>query len=188
MDVEGLLKNTWYVFRDNFVALVVGSIVAVIGSILIVTIAPLFYGLTYMALKGVKGEKVEINDVFEGFHHFVKSWIFAIITGVLLFVGYMAFVIPGVILSILLVYALPLLVIKDYNSIDAIRESISFSRENLADTLVIFVVGVFINFVGGAITFGFIFSLPFATILYTKAANNLVKEHETYPETEVVGG
>lgn len=188
MDVEGLLKNTWYVFRDNFVALIVGAIVAVIGSILIVTIAPLFYGLTYMTLKGIKGEKVEINDIFEGFHHFFRSWVFAIIAGVLLFVGYMAFIIPGVILSILLIYALPLLVIKGYGGIDAIRESINFSRDNLADSLVLFVIGVFINFVGGAIPFGFIFSLPYTTILYTMATNNLLKEHKTYPETEIIGG
>ncbi|MFP4655297.1 MAG: glycerophosphodiester phosphodiesterase [Methanohalobium sp.] len=164
---------------------------AVIGSILIVAIAPLFYGLTYMTFKGIKGEKVEINDIFEGFHHFVRSWIFAIIAGVLLFVGYIAFVIPGIILSILLIYALPLLVIKGYGGIDAIRESINYSRENPADTLVLFVIGVFISFAGGAIPFGFILSLPYTTILYTMAANNLIKEHEIhdiYPETEFVGG
>lgn len=66
MEIEKLLKDSWEIFQKNIVAFIVGTLIAGIGSILIVTIAPLFYGVTYMAVKGIKGETVEIGDVFAG--------------------------------------------------------------------------------------------------------------------------
>ena len=103
---------------------IIATLVAMIGSILIVTIAPLFYGLVDMAVRGVKGEPIDYKDVFSGFDHFVRSWGFAIVAAVLLLVGYMLLIIPGIILSILLLYAFPLLVIRGYSGVDAIKESI----------------------------------------------------------------
>ncbi|WP_281361331.1 hypothetical protein [Methanolobus zinderi] len=41
MDYESLLKSAWNFQKDNIVTYAVGALIAFIGSILIVTIAPL---------------------------------------------------------------------------------------------------------------------------------------------------
>jgi len=184
MDVEVLLKDSLNVFKDNFVAYIIGTLVAVIGSIFIVTMAPLFYGLAYMAMRGVKGEKVEINDVFEGFNHFVKSWVFVIVYLVLVIIGFVLLVVPGIILLILLIYALPLLVIRDYGAIDAIKESINIGKANFTDTVVIFVIALVINAIGGSIRIGTVLTAPFVMIFYTLGAYGLIGEST---RTEVAG-
>lgn len=184
MDVENILYRSWDVFKENIVAFIVGALIAVIGSILIITIAPLFYGLTHMAVKGIKGEKVEINDVFEGFNHFVRSWVFVLASSILVFIGYLLLVIPGIVLSIMLVYGLPLLVIRGYGGTDAIGESISLSKSNFVDTLVLFIIGLVLNAIGGWIPFAFALTLPFSLIFYSLAAYELMEE---YPETEIAG-
>ncbi len=109
-----------YIQKSHRSLYIIGTLVAVFGSIFIITMAPLAYGLTYMAVRGIKGETVETNDVFEGFNHFIRSWVFVITAGILLLIGYIFLIIPGIVLSILLIYALPLLVLRDYSEIDAI--------------------------------------------------------------------
>lgn len=176
MDIEVLLKDSWDIFKNNIVAYIIGTLVAILGSFFIVTIAPLFYGLAYMAMRGVKGEKVEINDVFEGFNHFVQSWIFMIVSVVLIFIGVMLLVVPGIILLILLIYALPLLVIRDYGAIDAIKESINIAKANFTETIFIFLVAMVISLIGGSIRIGAILTTPFIMIFYTLGAYGLIGE------------
>jgi len=145
----------------------------------------LSYGLTYMAVRGIKGETVEINDVFEGFNYFIRSWVFVIAAGILLMIGYIFLVIPGIILSILLIYALPLLVLRDYGGIDAIKESINIGKDNFTDTLILFVIIVVLNAIGGGIPLAFALVLPYTTICYTLAASSLIEE--TSNTTAVAG-
>ena len=179
MQIETIMTDSWNIFKNNIVAYIIGTLIAVIGSIFIITIAPLFYGLTYMAVRGMKGETVEINDVFEGFNNFIRSWVFVIAAGILLMIGYFFLIIPGIILSILLIYALPLLVLRDYGGIDAIKESINIGKENFTDTLVLFVIIVVLNAIGGAIPLAFALVLPYTTICYTLAASSLIEETST---------
>ena len=185
MDIEVLLKDSWNIFKDNIVAYIIGTLIVILGSIFIVTIAPLFYGLAYMAVRGVKGEKVEINDVFEGFNHFVKSWIFLIVAGVLLFIGYLLLLIPGIILSILLIYALPLLVIRDYSAIDAIKESINLAKANFTETIVLFIIAMVLSSIGGLIRIGAVLTTPFIMIFYTLGAHGLIGKSPK--RTEIAG-
>ena len=176
MDIGNVLNNSWNIFKNNIVAYIIGTLIAVIGSIFIITIAPLVYGLTYMAVRGIKGETVEINDVFEGFNNFIRSWVFVIAAAILIMIGYIFLVIPGIILSILLIYALPLLVLKDYGGIDAIKESINIGKENFKDTLILFVIIVVLNAIGGSIPLAFALVAPYTTICTALAASNLIEE------------
>ena len=185
MQIETIMADSWNIFKNNIVAYIIGALIAVIGSIFIITIAPLFYGLTYMAVRGIKGETVEINDVFEGFNNFIRSWVFVIAAGILIMIGYIFLVIPEIILSILLIYALPLLVLRDYGGIDAIKESINIGKENFTDTLVLFVIIVVLNAIGGGIPLAFALVLPYTTLCYTLAASSLIEEAPTAVAGEI---
>ncbi|HJH30828.1 MAG TPA: hypothetical protein C5S50_01230 [Methanosarcinaceae archaeon] len=94
-------------------------------------------------------------------------------------------VISCIILSILLIYALPLLVLRDYGGIDAIKESINIGKDNFTDTLILFVIIVVLNAIGGGIPLAFALVLPYTTICYTLAASSLIEE--TSNTTAVAG-
>lgn len=90
------LEKSWDVFKNNAVAYIVGLLIAAIGSCFTFGIlsAPLWYGFGYMAIKGSRGEKVEIGDVFYGlrtFREFIRSWVYCIVPALIfLLVGLIA--------------------------------------------------------------------------------------------------
>ncbi|MDK2892074.1 MAG: hypothetical protein PWQ49_466 [Methanohalophilus sp.] len=175
LDHEQIFSDTWKVFKRDFVTYIIATLVTTIGSTLIITAAPLFYGLYYMVLKGIRGEEIEIKDVFEGFNHFVKSWVFFIVAAILLMIGFMLLVVPGIVIGILLIYALPLLVIKEYGGIDAIKESIEIARDNFVDTLILAIVLWVISAIGGYVVVGFLITIPIVAIAETIATMRLIE-------------
>ncbi|MCD4806289.1 MAG: glycerophosphoryl diester phosphodiesterase membrane domain-containing protein [Methanococcoides sp.] len=180
MDYEDIFSRSWNAFKGNVAAFIVATIIVVFGSIFIVTIAPLFYGLTYMAVKGLRGEKVEINDVFEGFNRFVKSWVLLLVSVILIGIGYMLLILPGIILSILLIYSFPLLVIKDYGAMDAIKESIDISKQNFVDSLVLFIIVAIISTIGGVTYLGTFVTTPIITLALVAAAESYLGTEGNY--------
>ncbi|MCD4801264.1 MAG: glycerophosphoryl diester phosphodiesterase membrane domain-containing protein [Methanococcoides sp.] len=180
MDYEDIFSRSWNAFKGNVAAFIVATIIVVFGSIFIVTIAPLFYGLTYMAVKGLRGEKVEINDVFEGFNRFVKSWVLLLVSVILIGIGYMLLILPGLILSILLIYSFPLLVIKDYGAMDAIKESIDISKQNFVDSLVLFIIVAIISTIGGITYLGTFVTTPIITLALVAAAESYLGTEGNY--------
>ena len=103
---EGV-KKAFDTFVQNIVAYIVGVLIAIIGSIFIITIAPLFYGLYYMAIKGARGEQVEIKDVFYGFSSIgviIRSWIGFLVVGLIsAIIGFIVGFIIGFILGLVIV-------------------------------------------------------------------------------------
>jgi len=180
LDYEDIFSRSWNAFKDNVAAFIIATIIVVFGSIFIVTIAPLFYGLTYMAVKGLRGEKVEINDVFEGFNRFVKSWVLLLVSVILISIGYMLLILPGLILSILLIYSFPLLVIKDYGAMDAIKESIDISKQNFVDSLVLFIIMAIISAIGGITYIVSLVTIPIITLALVAAAESYVGTEGNY--------
>ncbi len=51
-----------------------------------------------MGLKTVKGEEVQVGDVFRGFDYFVTSWIMTIVGAVAVLIGLILLIIPGLLL------------------------------------------------------------------------------------------
>ncbi|MBP2031021.1 putative membrane protein [Methanohalophilus levihalophilus] len=175
MDHEQIFSDTWNVFRKDFVTYIIATLIVSVGSILVITAPPLFYGIYYMVLKGIRGEEIEIKDVFEGFNYFVKSWVFAIVAVILLAIGFMLLFIPGLVLMVLLIYALPLLVIRDYGGVDAIKESIEIGRANFVDTLILAIVIWIISAIGGYVVVGFLITLPIVAIAETIATMRMLE-------------
>lgn len=186
MEFGKILNDSWTIFRSNAVAYIVGLLIAIFGSVFIITIAPLMYGFTYMAYKGTKGEKVEIADVLYGFKHaFVKSWIlflgmfipiFLISSIVTYFVGQNLGLIVETIISILLTYALALLVIRDYTAIDAIKESLEIVQKNPVETIILFVITFALITVGTlALIIGMLITIPIAEIFLVYVTKELMK-------------
>lgn len=181
MEIEKILKDSWEIFQKNMVAYIIGALIAIFGSIIVITSPPLFYGLTYMAAKGARGETVEIADVFAGFKadKFIQSWILFLVLGIPIFIGFLLLIIPGIIISIafsiLFLYALPLMVLKDASAIDALKESMEMAKADLQDTIILVVIFMILNAIGSAVWVGTFLTMPFSLIVLILAIPLLTK-------------
>ncbi|WMW22233.1 hypothetical protein RE476_12825 [Methanolobus mangrovi] len=179
MDYEVALKNSWNVVKDNLVTFIVGLLITAVGSILIVTIAPLVYGFTFMAVKGARGEIVEINDVFEGFKkdNFIRSWtfmlVYMVVAGIL---GEIASILSTIV-GILFMFTMPLLVIKGYGGIDGIKESIEIVKTVPVESIIVYVITLVLTMIGAILLgVGLLITVPISTVFLANATFELSKK------------
>ncbi|MDV0445345.1 hypothetical protein MmiAt1_09190 [Methanimicrococcus sp. At1] len=171
--ITSSLKKGWDAFIGNIVAYIVGLIIMIIGSILIVTAAPLMYGMYYMVLKGLRGEKVEIKDIFYGFSSvsmFIRSWIgFIVYILIIVIIGFILGFIGGAIsaatgsaavaslmslliliityiIEIFVYYSLYIYVMTpSENIIYAMKESIGVGKSNILTVLITIILASIIS-------------------------------------------
>jgi len=184
------LKNGWETFKNNAVAYIVGLLILIVAGVLcflvipIVLIAPLMYGYYYMAVKGSRGEKVEIGDMFIAFKSvgaFIRSWIYWIVYFIaLIIIGVIAYLISivsvtlgSLIQSLLtLIWALVAffsiyvyIMSPSRSAIDAYKEGLNILKSNLIMTIVTYIVYCVLCFIGFLlIGFGILVTFPIALV------------------------
>ncbi|MDI6859996.1 MAG: hypothetical protein QMC85_05835, partial [Methanocellales archaeon] len=98
------------------------------------------------------------------------------IAAILIVIGLILLVVPGLLLIALLQYAIPLMILKEMGTVDGIKKSINIGRENFTFTILLAITCFVINALGSALGIGWIISMPFTTLCFTKAAMDLTKE------------
>ena len=172
MNYEGLLKNSWNFQKDNIVTYAVATLIAFVGMIFIVTIAPLYYGFVNVAVKGARSQPVEINDVFEGFRNgnFVRSWVYMLIYLIVVGIASEIASILGTIVGIVFIFGMPLLVIKGYSGVDAVKETFELVKANPVESLVLYIIVAVLNVIGAiALIIGLLVTVPLSMIFLAKA-------------------
>ncbi len=176
MNYEGLLKDSWNFQKNNIVTYVLGTLIAIVGMVLIVTIAPLYYGLVNMAVKGARSQTVVINDVFEGFKggNFIRSWVYMLIYLIVISIASEILTVLGTIVAIVFLFGMPLLVIKGYSGIDAVKGTFELVKANPVETIILYITMVILYFVGTlALMVGLLITVPLYQIVLAKATIEL---------------
>ena len=166
-DVIHPLKRATGIFIANIAAYLAGIVIAVLGSVLIVTVAPFIYGLYYMAIKGTRGEEVKIKDVFYGFSStdmFTRTWVGFIGFGFVFFIvislsligrlldmavlfSFLSLVVCFILLIFLYFTPYIYVMTPSKNIIYAIKESVRIGKTNIVMTiLTILVAAIFLIF------------------------------------------
>lgn len=103
-------------------------------------VAPLSYGLAYLFLKSVRGEKFDISDMFDCFKTDYLNIVLAnLLTGAIIIAGFIVFIIPGIIFACKLAFVPYLVMDKKLEVIEAVKTSWSMTRGH---TWTIFFMGL----------------------------------------------
>lgn len=174
MRVEDILNESFEMYKKQFVPFIIATLIAAVGSIFIITAPPLFFGIYYMALKMIRGEQVEIGDVFRGFDYFIVSWLIAIIGGLAIIVGFIFLIIPGLLLIVLFQYTIPIAISENLGAIDSLQKSYKIGRENLEFSIILGVVLWVIKGIGNGL--GWIIIFPFTVTCLCVASGKLIEK------------
>lgn len=149
-----------------------------LDSLLGILMMPLGIGTTAFFISLIENENFEAKDLFKYYHDFVKIIGVTVLMGLIVMLGYICFIIPGIILT--LSYSLvPLILIKKPEL--GIVETLKYSREKMqGHKLDTFVLGL--SFIGwailGTLTFGilYIWLYPYMQLTFTKFYLNILGE------------
>lgn len=150
----------------------------ILDSLLGILMMPLGIGTTAFFVSLIENENFEAKDLFKYYHDFVKVIGVTILMGLIVMLGYICFIIPGIILT--LSYSLvPIILIKKPEL--GIVETLKYSREKMqGHKLDTFVLGL--SFIGwailGTLTVGilYIWLFPYMQLTFTKFYLNILGE------------
>jgi len=180
MTTETMLQDTldkgFKLFKKQYVALILGTLLAAAGSIFIITIPPLFFGVYYMAIQAMKGKKIKITDVFKGFNYFVVSWVMFIVGFAAIIVGLICFILPGLLLMVAFQYAAPIAILEDKGAIESLKKSMRITQDNAGFSVILWLFVAIIDGIGGALRVGWLVSHPYTVLCTCIAADKLGKK------------
>ena len=122
---------------NTFKANAVNHIIVFLVFVLVVSfscgllIGPMFVGYYKYFAKEESGGKPEIGDLFKGFDHFVPAFVAGIVGFILIAIGNMLCLIPGLLIAPLLPVALVLVVRGETDGIQALKKGWTLLKPNL---------------------------------------------------------
>jgi hypothetical protein len=122
MDVGAVLGESWRIYIRDIVVLTLATLVA--GFLTIVTIGILggamYAGLYLMVIERIRDGKVpEVGDVFDCMDRWVQLFGTTLALVILVAIGFVLFIVPGVYLVVIWAFVIPLMAEKRLNFAEA---------------------------------------------------------------------
>jgi hypothetical protein len=121
VDIGGAISRGWALVRDNLWVFIAATVLSWLISVGLAFVPVLGWvvgfvmlgGLDYMFLRRIRGETVQIGDVFAGFNiAFLHLALAGLVKGLLTCLGLILCILPGIYLAVGYVFALPLVIDK----------------------------------------------------------------------------
>lgn len=113
--IGGACGGITTVARYNVVLTVIASVVGVVVGALVG--GPLALGVSACYLKLIRGQKVDIGNMFDGFKNFLNAFLLYLINGILVFLWSLLLIIPGIIKAY--AYSMSTYLLADNPTLDA---------------------------------------------------------------------
>ncbi len=177
MDFKELLENSWRSFTEFLPSLLINTLVLVIVTLFTLGIlGPVCTaGYTQSLLLAIREKrKPEVGDLFSHMNLFLPLLAFFIVAGIIMFIGLLVLVLPGIIAGLALyffcLYLLPLMTDKGLGLVEAVKESSRMAMEDpVVEHVAVVAIYIGITALGQVIPFGIIFALPIATLFLLNA-------------------
>lgn len=146
------------------------SVLSVVSLISLIIYGLLYAGLFRMATRQMRGETVTIGDLFDFGDVALQAILGSILTSIIIYLGLILCIIPGLIFSGLLMFTFPLIVDQKMSALEAIATSFNTLKSQwLMATVFIIVIG-FIAMLGFLFcVVGALITIPLALLSITVA-------------------
>jgi hypothetical protein len=193
IDIGACLNRAWDLYMKDFGALFgVTALMLLLNAIALyaasrvnlytggylfnaLVCTPLMAGLFWFYLKRIRGETASVEDLFAGYRMaFMPLLLAAMIKGVLIGLGTLFCVLPGLFLSLIWAFTTPLIIDKRLEFWPAMETSRQAVMENVFAFLLLFLLsaGIFLSGIL-ACGVGFIFTAPLSLLVIAYAYNDL---------------
>lgn len=181
--VPEIARESWALFQKEALVFVLGTAVVLLLSAvsLGVLLGPLAVGFLDLVAKALRGEPVQVGDVFNRFDAFASSLIALLIVGVAVCVGTLLFVVPGLIAGLFSGFTLHAIAYEGLQAVPAIKRSAQMVRDNLVNSLVLFLLIAVAQSLGGSVVFGVLLTTPLSLIASAIAYRRLAATSESTP-------
>lgn len=177
MDFKAHIEKAWNLTIRYIAPLVLMTLVmAVVSFITLGILAPVVMaGYMHSILLMIReGRDPRIQDLFSHMRLFLPLFLLGLILVIIIMVGFMVLVLPGIIISLAaafcLLYVLPLMTDKGLGVVEAVKESVRMSTGgSIVDQIVIVVIYVGVSALGGSLFIAWLFTQPFATVFLLSA-------------------
>ncbi len=166
VDFGAAIKVGWEGFTRKPVELIVGWSLAFLSSLLLVTAGAAILGMVKQALGAVRGEEITIGTAFEGYENFVSGLVLSILLVVVMTLGFMACILPGIALAVMLQWTFYCAVDdQELGAVDAMKESWEMAKSNIAAPIIAMLIGFGLSMLGGFVPFGFVITAPLSLVI-----------------------
>ncbi|NTU53240.1 MAG: hypothetical protein HGA97_05995 [Chlorobiaceae bacterium] len=112
LNSSGYIRKGWEMFQEHigefigftlivFAVSIVSSKLESLGSLLFSSLAaPLYAGYTIAAFRILSGQTLQFSDFFKGFNYFLPLFLGSLASGILVGIGFVLLIIPGIYLAI----------------------------------------------------------------------------------------
>ena len=192
IDIGSAVSRGWALVRDNAGVLIAATVLGWLISVGIAFVPVLGWvvaivligGLDYMFLRRIRGEAVQIGDVFAGFNRaFLNLSLTGLVKWLLTCLGLILCILPGIYLAVGYVFALPLVIDKNMEFWPAMEVSRQVVHRHWWSTLGLLIVLWVVAFVGFLLCgVGALISVPVASAAFMYVYEDLFGEIAAVPQ------
>lgn len=120
---------------------------------LVLLLFPLDLGASWVFLKGVRGEKIDVQDMFSVFENYLNVVLAGLLTGAIIGIGLVFLLVPGIIFACRLAFVRYLVMDRKMEPVEAVKESWRMTRGHANQIFLTGLLGFFV-IIAGLLCFG----------------------------------
>jgi hypothetical protein len=176
IDISGAISRGWALVRDNMAVLAGATLLGWLVTVGLAFVPILGWivgfvllgGLDYMFIRRIRGEEVQVGDVFAGFNlAFLNLAMAGLVKWMLMTLGLILCILPGIYLAVGYVFALPLVIDKKMEFWTAMEVSRRVVHEQWWSTLALVIVLALVALAGFLLCcVGALITIPLSTAAF----------------------
>ena len=172
----GFVGFTLVVFLINVAIAKINQSASPVGTLISLLVSgPLNAGFLIVAFKLLKNRATTFGDFFRGFNNFLPLFLVSLVSSVMIGIGFVLLLLPGIYLAVAYTFALPLVLEKKMNFWDAMEFSRKLISKNWFSFFGFAFVLVLVNLAGGLLLgFGLLVTIPLSVCAIAAAYADIV--------------